>query len=91
VTSCAGVLALGRGAAFPCCCDEFAEGPAPSRVNRLVAVGAQGNEIAIRIVAQLAPPLDVMNLESGGRATSPTAPAISLQYLSAQGVVSLGV
>jgi hypothetical protein len=56
-----------------------------------VAVRTQRNEIAIRITAQLAPLLDVVDLESGGGAISLAAPAISLQDLSAQAVVSLGV
>jgi len=56
-----------------------------------VAVGTKGNEIAIRIIAQLAPALDVMDFESGRGAAELAKPTISLKNLLAQLAVCLRV
>jgi len=60
-------------------------------VNRLVAVGAQGNEIAIRIAAQLAPALDVVHLEPAQGAATLAAPAISFEDFLVQPAVGIGI
>ena len=62
-----------------------------SRVNRSVAVGTKGNEIAIRIIAQLAPPLDVMDLEPAQGAASLAAPAISFEDFLVQPAVGVDI
>jgi hypothetical protein len=52
-------------------------------MNRSVAVGTQGDEIAIRVVALVASVLDMMDLESGVGAASLALPTVSLQDLPA--------
>jgi hypothetical protein len=59
---------------------------ASSRVNRSVAVGTKGNEIAIRIIAQPAPALDVVDLESAQGTASLAAPTIPFEDLLVQPV-----
>jgi len=55
-----------------------------------VAVGTKGNEIAIRIIAQPAPALDVVDLEPAQGTASLAAPAIPFEDLLVQPVVGIG-
>jgi len=48
-----------------------------------MATGAQRDEVLVCIIAQLAPVLDVVDLEIGHRAACLTLPAISLQDAAA--------
>jgi hypothetical protein len=49
----------------------------------LVAIGAKSNEILSRIIAQVAPPLDVMDLKLLYSPAQLTTPSISLQNVTA--------
>jgi len=56
-------------------------------MNRLMAVGAEGNQILACIVAKLAAEADVVNLEMLRGATILASPAIPLEYLCAKSMV----
>jgi hypothetical protein len=62
-----------------------------SRVNCAVAVRAQGDEVFLRIVTGLAPPLDVMDLESRQGAAELTTPNVSFKDLLVQLAVGLSI
>ncbi len=49
----------------------------------LVALGAEGDEVLLGIVAQTAARVEVMNLEVGTTPAGLAAPAVSLQHLLA--------
>ena len=59
-------------------------------VNRSMAVGTKGNEVALRIAARLASPLHVMDLESGQGAAELATPAVSFKDLLVQLAVRFG-
>ena len=60
-------------------------------VNCSVAVGAQSDQIALGVIARLAPADHVMDLELIARATVLAFPAIPLQDFQLQLAVTLGV
>jgi len=53
-------------------------------VRRSMAVGAQRDEIVLRIATRLAPPLDVMDLESGQGAAKLATPTVPFKDLPVQ-------
>ncbi len=55
-----------------------------SKMNVLVALGAEGNEVRIRIITKLAPLHHVMNLEIARRSASLAAPTVPLKYATPQ-------
>ena len=59
------------------------------QVHLLVASGAEGDQILLRIVSQLAARIDVVNLELGKTPTVLAAPAITLQHPKVELLVSL--
>jgi len=60
-------------------------------VNRSVAVGTKGNEIALRIAAQLTSALDVVDLEPAQGTASLATPAIPFENVPVQPVVGVGI
>ncbi|HYY68522.1 MAG TPA: hypothetical protein VE734_02225, partial [Terriglobales bacterium] len=56
-----------------------------------MALGAQGDEIVLGILAQPASPFDVMHLQSGHRAAGLASPAVPLEDFPVQGAVCLRV
>jgi hypothetical protein len=63
----------------------------PVLVSVLVALDAKSYEILSRIIAQVAPPLDVMDLKILHAPTRLATPAVSLQDLLAEFVIGFGV
>ena len=58
-----------------------------SPVNGSMAFNAQGDEVAIRVIALLAAVLDVMDFESGQGTTVLASPAISRQNPPVEGLI----
>ena len=55
-----------------------------AKMNVLVALGAEGNDVRIRIITKLAPLHHVMNLEVAAGSASLAAPTVTFKYLTPQ-------
>ncbi len=60
-------------------------------MHKSMAACAQGDEIMLSVVSELAPRVDVMNVEFTRTPAALAAPAVPLQYLLAQLFIGLGV
>ena len=60
-------------------------------VGVLVALGAKSYEILCRVVPQVAPPLNVMELKTFHPPTPLAVPAVSLQDFAAELAISFGI
>ena len=57
----------------------------------LVTTSAEGDEVLLGVVAEVAAWVDVVDLEVGRAAAGLATPAVALQYLLAKSTVGLGV
>ena len=62
----------------------------PVSVAQSMAIRAQGNQILFTVVAQMAPRLDVMDLQVGSTPTALASPTIPPQDLLSQRPIGLG-